>query len=595
MTDYKVTRIFDLLERMQKMYPKDDILACKRDEKWQKISTDEYARISHDLACGFLQMGLQAQDKMLTITPNCPEWNFIDMGLALAGMVHVPIYNTLSADDYRYIILHSDAKAVFVGSKSAYKFVAPIIKSVENPPRIITLEVIPGEQTLAALVESGHANAARWKGLIEDNKKNLSPSQVVTIIYTSGTTGTPKGVMLTHGNLIFNFTGHAVQQIKNHTHRMLSFLPLCHIYERSMNYEFQYLGISIYYAEGLNTIARDLKDIHGDGFCAVPRVMEMFYNKLKEAGKNLKGLKKVIYNWAFDFGCSFDYDRLTPWTRFRLNLADKLVYRKWRENLGGHEMLIVSGGSSIRARVIRLFSAARMYIYEGYGLTETSPVIAVNNPREKIRKIGTVGKIMEGVEVKFLEDGEILTRGPHIMAGYYKNPEATREVIDAEGWFHTGDVGEITEGVFLKITDRKKEIFKLSNGKYIAPQVIETKLNESDYIDSSFVVGSNRKTAAAIIVPNRIALCRWAAKHLPDKPDYAALLLDNSINDLIRREIEKINKTLAPHEQIKKFRLSAEEWTQQNGLLSQTLKLKRSPLTKHYESLINSMYRQTDG
>jgi long-chain acyl-CoA synthetase len=276
--------------------------------------------------------------------------------------------------------------------------------------------------------------------------------------------------MHAHSSIVFNFLGHAAQQVMNSSIRYLSFLPLCHIYERTMNYEFQSLGISVYYAENMGTIARDLKDIQADGFCAVPRVIEMMYKKLEDAGKSLTGIKRMIYKRAWNLGNTFDYENLT-FLRVTLNkLYDKLVYSKWRANLGGHEMLIVTGGSSIRACIIRLFSAAKMYIYEGYGLTETAPVIAVNNPKDKIRKIGTVGKVMEGTEVKFAEDGEILARGPHIMMGYYKDPEATREAIDSEGWFHTGDVGEMVDGIFLRITDRKKEIFKLSNGKYVRPR-----------------------------------------------------------------------------------------------------------------------------
>jgi long-chain acyl-CoA synthetase len=340
----------------------------------------------------------------------------------------------------------------------------------------------------------------------------------------------------------------------------------------------------------MGTIARDLKDIQADGFCAVPRVIEMMYKKLEDAGKSLTGIKRMIYKRAWNLGNTFDYENLT-FLRVTLNkLYDKLVYSKWRANLGGHEMLIVTGGSSIRACIIRLFSAAKMYIYEGYGLTETAPVIAVNNPKDKIRKIGTVGKVMEGTEVKFAEDGEILARGPHIMMGYYKDPEATREAIDSEGWFHTGDVGEMVDGIFLRITDRKKEIFKLSNGKYVAPQMVENKLNESPYIESSLVIGSNQKVASAIIIPNSVMIQDWAAHHKMVFQDLENLYKTKEINNLIHKEIEKTNKSLAPHEQIKFFRLVNDEWSTANGLLSQTLKLRRTQLNKHYEKIIAEIY-----
>lgn len=589
--EVEITRLFDLLERLQVNYPKEDILAGKVNGAWRTYSTKEYADISHDFAYGFLEMGLEKGDKIITIMNNRPEWNFVDMGTALAQMVHVPIYTTLSPDDYKYIIPHSDAKVVVVGQANLYKRLAPLLENLENPPIVYTVDEVEGVKNLEEIRQMGVDNKDKWEATVEEIKKTTTPDTLLTIIYTSGTTGTPKGVMHAHSSIVFNFLGHAAQQIKNHTHKFLSFLPLCHIYERSMNYEFQSLGISIYYAENMGTIARDLKDIQADGFCAVPRVIEMMYKKLEDAGKSLKGIKRIIYRWAWNFGNTFDYERLTFW-RVRLNsLFDKLVYSKWRENLGGKEMLIVTGGSSIRARVIRLFSAAKLFIYEGYGLTETSPVIAVNNPKDQIRKIGTVGKVMEGTELKFLEDGEILTRGPHIMMGYYKDPEATREAIDQDGWFHTGDVGEMVDGIFLKITDRKKEIFKLSNGKYVAPQMVENKLNESPYIESALVIGSDQKVAAAIIIPNDVQIQDWAAHQRMVFQDVENLYKTKEVDRLIHKEIEQINKSLAPHEQIKFFRLVNDSWTTENGLLSQTLKLKRSELNKHYEKVIADIYK----
>ncbi|MFY9116976.1 MAG: long-chain fatty acid--CoA ligase [Bacteroidales bacterium] len=589
--EVEITRLFDLLENLQVNYPKEDILAGKVNGAWRTYSSEEYATLSHEFAYGFLEMGLEKGDKVITVMNNRPEWNFVDMGTALAQMVHVPIYTTLSPDDYKYIIPHSDAKVIIIGQAGMYKRLAPVLEGLENPPVVFTADEVEGVKNLEEIRKMGAANKGKWEAAIEENKKTITPDTLLTIIYTSGTTGLPKGVMHAHSSIVFNFLGHAAQQIKNHTHKFLSFLPLCHIYERSMNYEFQALGISIYYAENMGTIARDLKDIQADGFCAVPRVIEMMYKKLEDAGKSLKGIKRVIYRWAWDFGNTFDYERLTFW-RVRLNnLFDKLVYSKWRANLGGKEMLIVTGGSSIRACVIRLFSAAKLFIYEGYGLTETAPVIAVNNPKDQIRKIGTVGKVMEGTELKFLEDGEILTRGPHVMMGYYKDPEATREAIDEEGWFHTGDVGEMVDGIFLKITDRKKEIFKLSNGKYVAPQMVEGKLNESPYVESSLVIGSDQKVAAAIIIPNDVQIQDWAARQRMVFQDVENLYKTKEVNQLIHKEIERINRSLAPHEQIKFFRLVNDTWSTENGLLSQTLKLKRSELNKHYEKIIADIYK----
>jgi long-chain acyl-CoA synthetase len=593
--EVKITRLFDLLERLQVTYPKEDILAGKVNGSWKKYSSKEYSEISHSFAFGFLELGLKPGDKVITVMNNRPEWNFTDMGTALSGLVHVPVYTTLSEDDYLYIIPHSDAKVMIIGTAALYKHLAPVIAKLENPPMIFTIDEVENVRNLEEIRQSGEKNKDKWSPVIEENKKTITPDTLLTIIYTSGTTGTPKGVMHAHSSIVFNFLGHAAQQVMNSSHRYLSFLPLCHIYERTMNYEFQSLGISIYYAENMGTIARDLKDIQADGFCAVPRVIEMMYKKLEDAGKSLTGIKKIIYKWAWNFGNTFDYENLTLW-RVTLNkLFDKLVYSKWRANLGGHEMLIVTGGSSIRACIIRLFSAAKMYIYEGYGLTETAPVIAVNNPKDRIRKIGTVGKILEGTEVMFAPDGEILTRGPHVMMGYYKDPEATREAIDSDGWFHTGDVGEMVNGIFLRITDRKKEIFKLSNGKYVAPQLVENKLNESPYIESSLVIGSNEKVASAIIIPNGVLVQDWAAHHKMVFQDVDNLYTTKEVNDLIRKEIERINKSLAPHEQIKFFRLVDDEWTTANGLLSQTLKLRRAQLNKHYEKIIADIYSDSKG
>ena len=588
--EVKITRLFDLLGRLQVNYPKDDILAGKVNGSWRTYSSREYAELSHDFAFGFLELGLNAGDKVLTVMNNRPEWNFVDMGTALAGLVHVPVYTTLSEDDYLYIIPHSDAKVMIIGSAPLYRHLAPVIAKLENPPLVFTIDPADEVKNLDQIRQMGEQNREKWMPVIENNKQVITPDTLLTIIYTSGTTGTPKGVMHAHSSIVFNFLGHAAQQVMNSSHRYLSFLPLCHIYERTMNYEFQSLGISVYYAENMGTIARDLKDIQADGFCAVPRVIEMMYKKLEDAGKSLTGIKRMIYKRAWNLGNTFDYENLT-FLRVTLNkLYDKLVYSKWRANLGGHEMLIVTGGSSIRACIIRLFSAAKMYIYEGYGLTETAPVIAVNNPKDKIRKIGTVGKVMEGTEVKFAEDGEILARGPHIMMGYYKDPEATREAIDSEGWFHTGDVGEMVDGIFLRITDRKKEIFKLSNGKYVAPQMVENKLNESPYIESSLVIGGNQKVASAIIIPNSVMIQDWAAHHKMVFQDLENLYKTKEINNLIHKEIEKTNKSLAPHEQIKFFRLVNDEWSTANGLLSQTLKLRRTQLNKHYEKIIAEIY-----
>lgn len=590
----EVTRTFDLLEKLVRVYPKDDILSRKFNGKWIKFSSESYSRHSHLMAYALLAKGLQPNDKVITISGNRPEWNFVDMGLTLAGMVYVPVYSTLSDQDYIHIFNHSDAKAIFLGNEALAKKIAPLIPKIEREVQLFTFDKVEGYECIEDLYKLGEESEKEYKEAIEENKKNISEESLATIIYTSGTTGTPKGVMLSHRNLVFMFIGTAVQQIKDHRHKMLSFLPLSHIYERSMNYDYQYIGISTYYAESLATIAADMADCHADGFCSVPRVLEMMFNKFEAAEKDLKGISKLIYKWAFAIACVYDYNKTGFYHKLRYSIADKLVYSKWREKLGGKEMLIVSGGSSIQPKIIRLFTAAKMYIYEGYGMTEASPVIAVNNPKEKIIKIGTVGKVMEGTEMKIAPDGEILSRGPHIMMGYYKDPEFTKEVIDQEGWLHTGDIGVMVDKIFLKITDRKKEIFKLSAGKYVSPQVIENLLKESAYIENCMVIGANEKFASAIIIPDFNRLRDWASKHKFQYENNDQLIHIKEVSEKINREIAVINKRLASHEQIKRVKLVPDDWTPLNDLLSQTLKLKRHNLSAKYKSLINEIYKNED-
>jgi long-chain acyl-CoA synthetase len=587
----EVTRTFDILLNLLELYPdKDDILACKQEGKWIKYSVKEYYDISHHLAYGLLAMGFQPEDKIITITNNRPEWNFIDMAAPMARFIHVPVYPVLSDSDYRHIIEHSDAKLVVLGNETICRRVMPIIEELPQKPLIFSVNQIEGYRNLSEIITLGKEKKEEFVHKLEEIKNEIHPDEIATIIYTSGTTGTPKGVMLSHRALVYNFKGHAAKQIRDHRHRMLSFLPLSHIYERTMNYDYQYLGVSTYYAESLGTIANDLKEIYADGFCAVPRVLETIYDKLRAAGKDLTGIKKALYEWAFQLAEKFDYENNSGWYKFKHKIADKLIYSKWRKNFGGHEMLVVSGGSSIQSRIIRLFSAARFYIFEGYGLTETAPVIAVNNPKEMKIKIGTVGKVMECVEVKLAEDGEILTRGVCLMNGYYKDPEYTKQVIDEEGWFHTGDIGEFVEDGYLKITDRKKEIFKLSGGKYIAPQLIENKFKESDYIENIMVIGENQKFASAIVVPNLNYLHFWASKHKIHFRDNDELISNEKVTERIQHEIDRINSKLAPHERIKRYKIVRDEWNIQTGELSPTLKLRRSVLYKKYDHLVKQIF-----
>lgn len=589
----EITRIFDLLDHLVENFPKDDILAGKVNGEWVKYSSHDYYKYAHYLAYGLCEMGMKQGDRVVTMSANCPEWNFIDMALAMSGIIHVPIYPTLSTENYEYILRHSEATAIFVSTKVLLGRLKPAVDKLENRPEVYTLANIEGEHRMLEILKAGIANRDKWMEEIERRKREIRPDDWMTMIYTSGTTGQSKGVMLSHRNLCSNFLAHAQVNPMDSNCRVLSFLPLNHIYERSLNYHWQVKGVSIYYAESLGTIQQNMQEIQGDGFCAVPRVLEMVYDKLYAAGKDFTGLRKRIYDWAFRHGQRYDYTlihKVNIFYQLAQWFLDKAVYSKWREKFGGKRLTIITGGSSIQPNMVRLFAAAGINIYEGYGLSETSPVIAVNDPAHHMVKIGTVGPVLSGVELSFGDDGEILTRGPHVMLGYYKDPAYTATVIDKSGWFHTGDIGELVGGRYLKITDRKKDIFKLSAGKYVAPQLIENMLRSSEYIEQVMVIGENEKQAAAIISPNFNTLHYWALKYKLHYRDNTELITLPQVMEKMRKVLDECNKNLAPHEQIKQFRLVTDEWTMANGLLSPTLKLRRAPLMERYKDLIADIY-----
>lgn len=586
----KMLRIFDILDHLKEYGNKDILARREADGKWKKYTIDEYVEHAYAISSALLELGVKKGDKVATIMQNRPEWNFLDMGIAMAGGIHVPVYPTLNENDYRYILNHCDTKLIVIGVEQIYKRVEPAIPDLTLQPEIFTIAKIEGRRSFDDLLEIGRANIEKWRPVIEEIKQNTSPEDIGTLIYTSGTTGKPKGVMLRHKSMVINAAKVASMNTHDYHACVLSFLPLCHVYERVCNYMYQILGGTIYYAGSLATIGKDLKDIHAMGFCAVPRVLEMMFDKLQAAGKDLKGLKRAIYSWAFRIAQVYDNERTGWFYKTKYRIADTLVYSKWREQMGGNPMIIVSGGSSIQERIIRTFTAANMYVFEGYGLTETSPVISVNNPARKELHPGTVGPVLDCIEFKLAEDGEILTKGDCLMVGYYKDEESTRAAIDEEGWFHTGDIGTLVDG-YLKITDRKKEIFKLSTGKYVAPQVLENRLKESFFIEQAMVIGENEKIAAAILVPNFDTLHFWCAKHKIHYSSNEELCTNTEVIKRIQREITKLNDTLAEHEQIRKFRLVADTWSPQTGELSQTLKLRRAALYKKYDALCREIYQ----
>lgn len=587
----EILRNFDILENMIATHGNKPVLARREaNGQWRRYTVSEYAEQAYALAAALLELGIQKGDKVSTIMQNRPEWNFMDMAIGLAGGIHVPVYPTLSENDYKYILNHCDAKVIVVGVEAIFKRVKPAIPELTLNPTIFTIADIEGQKNYRELLELGRTNLEKWMPTIEENKKTISPEDIGTIIYTSGTTGNPKGVMLRHKSMVINARFVKDINTQDSSVEILSFLPLCHVYERVVNYHYQILGATIYYAGSLATIASDIKDIKADGFCSVPRVMEIMFGKLQDAGKNLKGIKRLIYHWAFRIAQVYDNYNTNWFYVTKYKIADALVYSQWRKNMSGKSMIIVSGGSAIQERIIRTFSAAKMYIYEGYGLTETAPVIAVNRPVSNELYPGTVGPIADCAQFKLADDGEILTKGDCLMVGYYKDPESTKAVIDDEGWFHTGDIGTLVNGRYLKITDRKKEIFKLSTGKFVSPQVLENKLKESSFIEQAFVIGEHEKIAAAIISPNLNKVRQWCKKHRIDCSSDSDLIANDKVTKRIKKEIAKINENLAEHEQIRQFRLVADTWTQQTGELSQTLKLRRSFLYKKYDHLCKDIY-----
>lgn len=592
----EVRRTFDLLDRYAEKFVVDDAFAIKRNKKWEKFSTEDYINNSHYFAYGLMEMGYKVGDKVATVSNNRPEWNFIDMGLSLGGFIHVPIYPTISEGEYVHIFADSGVKLLIISDKMLLKKLSPLAEEASSIKEIFTINTIEGEKNYEEILALGKKSEAKHKEILSITKESISSEDLVTIIYTSGTTGNSKGVMLSHQNLVSNFIATAPVQPMEFGAKVLSFLPLCHVYERMMNYHFQYKGLRIYYAENMGTIADNLKEIKADGFNTVPRLLEKVYDKIVAKGKDLTGIKKYIFFWAVNLGLRYELNGENGWLyEQKLKLARKLVFDKWNEALGGNISTIVSGGSALQPRLARVFHAAGMKVMEGYGLTETGPVIAVNNAYYPHIKFGTVGPIIDGVQVKIAEDGEILCKGPNVMMGYYNAPDLTAEVIDEEGWFHTGDIGVLEEGKFLKITDRKKEIFKLSSGKYVAPQAVENKFKESIFIEQLMVVGENEKFASALISPNFNHLHFWASKHKVHYRDNIELVRKPEVIARFQKEVNIVNKKLSLTENVKRFRIVCDEWSPNTRELSPTLKLKRKNIYEKYDHILREIYRYSNG
>ncbi|MGC9331314.1 MAG: AMP-dependent synthetase/ligase [Bacteroidales bacterium] len=587
-----LTRVFDLLEQYSTTYNDlDDALAYKNKGNWIKFSATDYVNYSRFFALGLLKMGFKKGDKIASIANNLPHWNILDMGMSMIGVVHVPIYPTIGSEQQQYIIKHSESRIVIVSDKMLYKRIQPIINDIDNLENVYTLNDIEDVNNWVEIIHLGREYEKELNEILEQAKASIDPDDLFTLIYTSGTTGDPKGVMLSHKNILSNALATSKILPLKKGHRVLGVLPLCHVYERMMNYNFQSKGISIYYAENLGTIVNNLQEVKPHGFNTVPRLLEKFYDKIIAKGKDLSWPLKPIFFWAVRLGEKYDEaDNNSLWYKMRLAIARALIFSKWQAVFGGNIICIVSGGASLQKRLAKLFWAAGIYVIEGYGMTETSPVIAVNHFRGKLCRIGTVGPVLDGTEMQISDEGEILVRGPHVMHGYFKDPDSTKQVIDENGWMHTGDVGHLVENTFLQITDRKKEIFKTSSGKYIAPQVIENKFKASSLIEQIMVIGENEKFASALVSPNFNYLHFYSNKHKIHYRDNAELIQQKQIIQRLQQEINEVNKQLGEHEKIKRFRLVCEEWSPQSGELSPTLKLKRKVILNKYSSIVNEIY-----
>ena len=587
-------RLFDCIEYHLDRKPLDDMLAGKESGQWKKYSTAEVKSIVDNLSAGLLSLGVscgdmtpEGRDKVAILCKNRPEWIMLDMAVQQIGAILVPVYPTINVNELEFVLKDAQVKIAFVNDEDLFLKVLSLKDKVPSLKEIFTFEHV--------------ANAKHWKEVtalsnpelvagIKPIADKINYEDLATIIYTSGTTGTPKGVMLSHRNVLSNVMASIPCFPPGENIHSLSFLPLNHIFERMVSYLYLFRGTSIYYAESLDTIADNLKEVKPHLFTTVPRLLEKVYDRIMQKGNELTGIKKKLFFWAHGLAEKFEINKHQGfWYNFKLSIANKIIFSKWREGLGGNIICIVTGGAACQVRLIRIFTAARIPIMEGYGLTETSPVISVNRFEESGRKFGTAGPLIEGVQVKIAEDGEILCKGPNVMMGYYKRPDLTaQDVVD--GWYHTGDIGLLTEDNFLKITDRKKELFKTSGGKYVAPLPIENKLKESPFIEQVMLIGADRKFVSALIVPSFPNLRDWARKNsIPDISN-EELIHNQKVMDLYKELVESFNKFFNHVEQVKKFELLINEWSVDTGELTPKMSLKRKVVMEKYRDAIERIY-----
>ena len=585
-----ITRLFDFPHYQLEKFNLDQALVTKYNGKWVVTSSQEYVNKANAISRGLLRLGVKANDKIALISmTNRTEWNIMDIGILQLGAQNVPIYPTISEEDYAYVLNHSESTYCFVSCREVYDKIKAVREQVPRLKEVYSFDKLEDCKNWTDILELG-ADVSNQEE-VERLMDAVKAEDLATLIYTSGTTGRPKGVMLSHDNLVSNAIESSKRfPIKDGDTISLSFLPVCHVYERMLMYLYQFRGVSIYFAESLDKISENLKETGPHVMTAVPRLLEKVYDKILAKGTELTGIKRALFFWAIDIGLAYEpYGVNGWWYELKLGIARKLIFSKWKEGLGGNLSLIASGSAALQPRLARIFNAAEFGLMEGYGLTETSPVISVNDMRNKGFKIGTVGIPLDRTEVKIADDGEICIKGPQVMMGYYKDDEKTDEVM-IDGYFHTGDIGEIDNDGFLKITDRKKEMFKTSGGKYVAPQLLENRFKQSRFIEQIMVVGESEKMPAALIQPDFEFLHEWAVKHGITVPENSDIVLNEKVLARYQEEIDLANEKFAKWEKVKAFRLTPDVWSINDGHLTPTMKLRRKIVKEKYLNLYNDIY-----
>ena len=584
-------RLFDIPAYQLKHYSNPKMFVTKTNGEWIPFSTEEFVEATMNYSRGFISLGIQPGDKIALVSTNRYEWNILDIAIQQVGAIVVPIYPNISVNDYQYIFNDAKIRLCVVGDLDLYEKINGIKTSISSLEHLFMFDHRDGIPNWTELIKN---SSSVDESEVKNRMSQIQTNDLVTIIYTSGTTGNPKGVMLSHHNILSNVDACQYTIPADNNSNVLSFLPVCHIYERMLHYLYMYMGCSIHFAESMETIGDNIREVKPEVFTAVPRLIEKVYDKILAKGEELTGLKRKLFFWAVDLAEEYELSGKSAWYSFKLAIARKIIFSKWKLALGGNVRAIASGSAALQPRLARIFLAAGIPILEGYGLTETSPVVSVNCLKKGI-SIGTVGTLIQDVQVKIAEDGEILVKGPNVMLGYYNLPDATAEVMDNDGWFHTGDIGEFVSGKFLKITDRKKEIFKTSGGKYIVPQAMENKFKESRFIEQLIVIGEGQKFPSALIIPSFAFIKEWAKRKGFNEIEGASneeIITNEKVIQRIQKEVDVLNEGFGNWEKIKRIELLPQEFSIDGGELTPTLKLKRKKIMEKFKSLVDKIYSE---